>query len=435
MNHSATMTARSKHVSQTAGITGPGQVGGTTGTEDGDHDPARADELRAAMVGRLLDEDLIQPGRVTDALATVPRHLFAPGESLEAAYAAHGAPMARRDADGLLTTVMSAPYIQAQMLEDAGIEQGMRVLEVGSGGFNAALMAGLARPGGRVTTVDIDPEVTARARACLDAAGYSQVRVVLADAEHGVPDGAPYDRIIVTAAACDIPPAWISQLAPDGRLVVPLRFRGLTRTVTFERDRGGLVSRHYRLAAFVPFQGEGAHADRKVRIRDGVVLHTDNPDLRINAPALNAALDTPELELWTGAKYDFPDEVSLFVTVNSPHVAQFHVSQEAVDAGIAGRRALHGVPAIITADSIAYRMARQVSDSPAAYESGVIAHGPQARSLAEQHADLLRRWDRDYYRRGTALFRYLPGCAAPDLLPPGGLTVAKRHGVLEVTYP
>ena len=62
--------------------------------------------------------------------------------------------------------------------------------------------------------MDIDPEVTARTRACLDAAGYGRVRVVLADAEHGVPDGAPYDRIIVTAGAWDIPPAWISQLAP-----------------------------------------------------------------------------------------------------------------------------------------------------------------------------------------------------------------------------
>jgi protein-L-isoaspartate(D-aspartate) O-methyltransferase len=73
------------------------------------------------------------------------------------------------------------------------------------------------------------------------------VRVVLADAEDGVPDGAPYDRIVVTAGAWDIPPAWISQLSgPDGRLVVPLRLRGLTRTVVFERDASGLASLHYQ---------------------------------------------------------------------------------------------------------------------------------------------------------------------------------------------
>lgn len=436
MNQFTPMTVRSKRVSQTAGIANPGQAGKATGTAGGGHGGGRADELRAAMVRALLGEGLISPGPVTDALSRVPRHMFAPGESLEAAYAAHGAPMARRDADGLLTTVMSAPYIQAQMLEDAGIEPGMRVLEMGSGGFNAALIAELARPGGRVTTVDIDPEVTARARACLDGAGYGHVRVALADAEDGVPDGAPYDRVIVTAAAWDIPPAWISQLAPGGRLVVPLRFRGLTRTVTFERDGDGLVSRGYRLGAFVPFQGKGAHADRKVMLRDGVVLHTDDLSVPVNVTALNAALDTPGLELWTGAKWDFPDEVSLFVTASCPHAAQLHASREAIDAGVVGPSALLGVPAMITADSIAYRKSRQVSEDPPGYETGVIAHGPQAWPLAAQYADLLRRWARDYCRRGTARFRYLPGALVPRPLPQGATTaVVKRHGALTVAYP
>jgi protein-L-isoaspartate(D-aspartate) O-methyltransferase len=398
-------------------------------------DSAHADEMRAAMVGTLLDEGAITSERVAAAFAAVPRHLFAPGETLQAAYAPLGTIMPKRDADGLLLSVLSAPNIQAMMLEPAGIEPGMRVLEVGSGGVNAALIAELAGPGGQVTTVDIDPEVTARARACLDAAGYGQVRVVLADAEHGAPDGAPYDRIIVTAGAWDIPPSWISQLAPDGRLVVPLRLRGLTRTVTFEPDSAGLVSLHYQLAAFVPFQGDGAHHDRKVMLRNGIVVHTDNPTLRIDAAALNAALDAPRLEVWTGARYDFPDEVSLFTTMNAPGVVQLHASQQMIDAGIVGRWALRGIPAMITADSIAYRMARQVSDDPAGYESGVIAHGPHAESLAAQYADLLRRWARDYCRRGAALFRFLPGGSASDTPPPGAIAVLKRHGLLTVTWP
>lgn len=395
-------------------------------------DSGQADEMRAAMVRTLLDEGAITSERVAAAFAAVPRHLFAPGETLQAAYAPLGTIMPKRDADGLLLSVISAPNIQAMKLEPAGIEPGMRVLEVGSGGYNAALIAELAGPSGQVTTVDIDPEVTARTRACLDAAGYERVRAVLADAEHGVPDGAPYDRIIVTAGAWDIPPAWMSQLAPDGRLVVPLRLRGLTRTVTFERDSGGLVSLHYQLAAFVPFKGEGAHADRKVMLRDGVVLHTDDPDLRIAAAALNEALDGPRLELWTGARYDFPDEVSLFTTMSSPHVAQLRASQQAIDADIVGRGALYGTPAMITADSIAYRTSRQVSEDPAGYESGVIAHGPQAGQVAEQFAALLRRWARDYCRRGTATFRYLPHDPAQVPLPPGA--VIKRHGVLSVTW-
>jgi protein-L-isoaspartate(D-aspartate) O-methyltransferase len=418
-------------VSQTASTVGSSRPDEAAGGID--HDQARAGELRAALVRALRDEDVIVSEPVAAAFAAVPRHLFAPGESPEAAYAPHGTVMPKRDADGLLLSVLSAPNIQAMMLEPAEVEPGMRVLEIGSGGVNAALIAELAGPDGQVTTMDIDPDVTARARACLDAAGYRQVRVVLADAEHGVSDGAPYDRIIVTAGSWDIPPAWVSQLAPGGRLLVPLRLRGLTRTVTFERDSGGLVSRHYQLAAFVPFQGDGAHTDRTVMLRDGIVLHTDDPALLINAAALNAALDGPRLEQWTGAKYDFPDEVSLFTTLNSPQVAQLRASQQVIDAGIVGRGALYGIPAMITGDSIAYRMSRQVSDGPAGYESGVIAHGPHAESVAAQYADLLRRWGRDYCRRGSAVFRYLPGDSAPDPLPAGA--VVKRHGVVAVTWP
>jgi protein-L-isoaspartate(D-aspartate) O-methyltransferase len=119
---------------------------------------------------------------------------------------------------------------------------------------------------------------------------------VLADAEDGVPGGAPYDRIIVTAGAWDIPPVWLSQLAPDGRLVVPLRLRGLTRTVAFEWDSDGLASRAYQLPAFVPFQGDGAHADDSVALCDGVVLQVDNPGLRVDTAALGAALDSPALQ-------------------------------------------------------------------------------------------------------------------------------------------
>jgi protein-L-isoaspartate(D-aspartate) O-methyltransferase len=115
----------------------------------------RADELRTAMVSSLREEGVIVSDAVAAALSTVPRHLFAPRETLEAAYAPHGTVVPRRDADGLLTSVISAPNIQAMMLEPAGIEPGMRVLEVGSGGYNAALIAELAGSDGQVTTVDV----------------------------------------------------------------------------------------------------------------------------------------------------------------------------------------------------------------------------------------------------------------------------------------
>jgi protein-L-isoaspartate(D-aspartate) O-methyltransferase len=384
------------------------------------------------MVRELREQDAIRSEPVAAAFATVPRHVFAPGEPLEAAYAAHGTPMAKRGPDGRSLSVMSAAHLQAVMLEQAGIEPGMRVLEVGSGGYNAALIQEITGSGGKVTTVDIDPDITARARACLNAAGYDQVEVVHADAEAGVPAGAPYDRIIITAGAWDIPPVWIAQLAPDaGRLVVPLRMRGLTRSIAFDRDGGGLISRDYCLARFVPVQGDGAYDERKVMLRDGIALETDDRALRPDAEALAAALHAPRLERWSGAAWDLPDELELFLTLNLAHTARLYASQDVIDQGIVGPGARMGATVLIDGGSLAYRTRRE-NEATGGFESGVIAHGPHAGTLAGQYVDLLRRWARDHRRRGAATFRYLPHDTAPDPLPQGA--VIKRHGVVTVSW-
>jgi protein-L-isoaspartate(D-aspartate) O-methyltransferase len=98
-------------------------------------DSAKAGALRATMVSELCEQGAIRSEPVASAFAAVPRHLFAPGEPLEAAYAAHGTPMVKRGPDGRALSVMSAAHLQAVMLEQAGIEPGMRVLEIGSGGY------------------------------------------------------------------------------------------------------------------------------------------------------------------------------------------------------------------------------------------------------------------------------------------------------------
>jgi protein-L-isoaspartate(D-aspartate) O-methyltransferase len=383
------------------------------------------------MVRELREQGAVKSGPVAAALATVPRHVFAPGEPLEAAYAPQGIVMAKRGPDGLALSVMSAPHLQTVMLEQAGIEPGMRVLEVGSGGYNAALIQEITGGSGQVTTVDIDPDITDRASACLAASGYDGVTVVLADAEGGVPGGAPYDRIIVTAGTWDIPPAWIAQLTQRGRLVVPLRMRGLTRSIAFYRDGGDLVSHDYCLARFVPMQGDGAYDERKVMLRDGIVIQTDDPDVRLDSAALREALDAPGLEQWSGAAWDLPDELELFLTDKLPCVGRLHASEAVIEQGIIAQSARLGVTALITGDSFAYRVKRS-NESTGGYESGVIAHGPQAEQLAGQYTDLLRQWARDYYHRGAAVFRYLPWDAAPVPLPYGA--IVKRHGVLTISW-
>ena len=145
------------------------------------------------------------------------------------------------------------------MLTQLDVRPGESVLEIGSGGYQAALLRELVGPHGSVTTLDIDPDVISRARACLDRAGYGDVRTVCGDGEDGAPGYGPFDKIIVAVQAWDIPPAWTAQLAPHGRLVVPLLTRWLTRSWALDREDGHLVSRSRYPCAFVPMQGAGKH--------------------------------------------------------------------------------------------------------------------------------------------------------------------------------
>ncbi|MBL1285637.1 methyltransferase, FxLD system [Streptomyces sp. FT05W] len=388
------------------------------------------DALREDMLRALHEQDGIKSEAVAAAFAAVPRHLFAPDAPPELAYDLHKTVPVKTDENGLSLSVMSTAHLQAVMLEQAEVRPGMNVLEVGSGGVNAAYLQELVGSTGNVTTVDIDSDVIDRARKCLDTTGYTQVKTVVADGENGVPEGAPYDRIIVTVEAWDIPPSWVGGLAEQGRIVVPLKVRGTTRSIAFDREGNNLVSRSYSLAHFVPMQGEGAAAERKVMLREGVALQTDDDRVPLEREALSAALSMPRLERWSGAAYDLPDELELFLTLNLPSPARLHASEDIVASGLVEASALKGVPALVSGDSIAYRTRRENSETDG-FESGVIAHGPQAEALAEVYADLLRRWAQNYRRRGAATFRYLPG-PAPAPLPKGA--ALRRHGVVTATW-
>lgn len=392
-----------------------------------DRDPGA---WRADMVRALRDQDAITSDSVAAAFAAVPRHRFAPEASLEVVYDLHRIVPVKKDESGLNVSVMSAAHLQGVMLEQADIVPGMKVLEIGSGGVNAAYLQELVGSDGEVTTVDIDRDIVDRARLCLDEAGYRQVKTVLADGERGVPDGAPYDRIIVTAAAWDIPPSWIDGLTEKGRLIVPLTVCGTTRSIAFDRDGAGLLSRSYRLAHFVPMQGEGAAEERKVLLREGVVVQTDDVRVPLNAQALNHALDTPQLVRWSGAAWDLPDELDLYLTLNLPRAVRLHAAKDVVERGLVTPAVQFGVPALVSEDSLAYRTRRD-NEATGGFESGVIAHGPQAEALADQYAELLRRWAEHHRRRGAATFRYLPG-PAPSPLPQDA--VLRRHGIVTASW-
>lgn len=149
---------------------------------------------------------------VLDAMATVPRHLFVPRDVQDQAYDDAPLPI------GLRQTI-SQPYIVALMTQALGIGPGSRVLEIGTGsGYQAAILATIA---GQVWSVEALSELADAARARLQSLGYA-VAIRTGDGWLGWPEHAPYDAIIVTAAAPEIPPALVQQLADGGRLVIPL---------------------------------------------------------------------------------------------------------------------------------------------------------------------------------------------------------------------
>lgn len=157
--------------------------------------------------------------------------------------------------DGELLSTSSQPSLMAMMLVALGVRDGDRVLEIGTGsGYNAALLAQRLGAGDLVTTIDLDPQITESARRHLDSDGHHPV-VVTGDGAHGVPARAPFDRIIATCAPPSVPPAWLGQCRPGGRILVPYATGVAALTV---RDAGHAEGRFLHTPAyFVPLRGAG----------------------------------------------------------------------------------------------------------------------------------------------------------------------------------
>jgi len=211
--------------------------------------------LHHALVDQLCQAEVIRSAAVEAAFRAVPRHLFLPGVPLEQVYRDRHIVTKRIDDRDVSSS--SQPAIMAIMLEHLGLQPGQQVLEIGAGtGYNAALMAHLVGTTGQVTTIEIDADIVDRARAQLAVAGCANAQVVCGDGALGYASAAPYDRIIVTARAPDVLPAWMDQLKPGGRLVTPLLLRGAEqKVITFERAADHLVSVTLDHAGFIPLRG------------------------------------------------------------------------------------------------------------------------------------------------------------------------------------
>jgi protein-L-isoaspartate(D-aspartate) O-methyltransferase len=203
---------------------------------------------RERMVERQLRRRGIADERVLAALATVPRELFVPPEERRSAYADVALPIGHGQ-------TISQPYMVARIAEELALRGDERVLDVGAGsGYQAAVLAELAD---EVVAIELIPALAEQARENLVAAGYEDVDVLVGDGSLGVPERAPFDAIAVAAAAPEPPPALLEQLAPGGRMAVPVgeRDEQLLLVLDARGTRAAVPCR------FVPLVGEGGFPD------------------------------------------------------------------------------------------------------------------------------------------------------------------------------
>ena len=381
---------------------------------------AAPEVLRTQLADKLSNEGTTQTAGIDQAFRAVPRHIFLPDHSIEDAYT-DNVVITKRDEHGAALVSASQPTVIAIMLEQLRPNPGDRVLEIGAGtGYHAALLRELVGPGGQVTTIDID----AQARTRLAAAGYPDVHVLAGDGALGVASRTPYDRIIVTAGAWDLPPAWWQQLADPGRIVVPLRWRGLTRTTAFEPRDGTLTSLSMTMCGFIPMQGgDGEH---RLDLHEDVTIYYDE-DQPID-DRLRGVLDRPRHESWSGVTVggNEPfDGVWLRLSTTEPGTCRIVMQPTAINSGRATPAIPKLNPALAERDSLAYFTFRRIPDTNGLSELGAIGHGPDGQLLSDRITKHIHAWNQ--HRSATPTLVAFPAGTPDRQLPAAASVINKRH--------
>lgn len=394
------------------------------------------------MLDALVAVGRAQTEPVRRALGRVARHEFVPEAGLEAAYAASDTVVIKRDSSGVALSSASAPDVVAAMLDQLQVAPGQRVLEIGTGtGYNAALLAELVGDQGEVVSVEVDPEVVARAQRALSRTGYGHVVVLAQDGAAPLTGQEPFDRIVVTAGAWDIPPAWFGQLRSEGRLVVPLRWRGQTQSVALAAagDAGGspgstgqvLQAVAMQLCGFIPMVGPSGERTADLD-RAGHLSVTFDVDQDIDPALLCEVFAREPQHHWSNVMIGGQEPVDrlwLRMTAREPNTCRFAATSTAISNGLPAPVLPARAAAIAERSSISYLTARprtRASPGSRHLELGAVGYGPHGDQLAERIVEHLRAWDSD--RTACPELTIHSGGPAADT--PTGLTITKTHSSL-----
>lgn len=204
------------------------------------------------MVEEQIRKRGVKSGVLLEAMMRVPRHLFVPEELASRAYEDRALGIGEQQ-------TISQPYMVASMTEYLELRGDEGVLEVGTGsGYQAAILAELAR---EVITVEQNVALAESARARLDSLGYRNVRVEIGDGTFGWPEAAPFDGILVAAAAPAIPQPLVTQLADGGRLIIPVGASDKQMLMRVRKRGGEITQEKLFPCQFVPLLGRYGWAD------------------------------------------------------------------------------------------------------------------------------------------------------------------------------
>ncbi|MBS3750447.1 MAG: protein-L-isoaspartate(D-aspartate) O-methyltransferase [Anaerolineales bacterium] len=208
-------------------------------------------KARERMVERQIARRGIDSPRVLEAFRSVPRHLFVPQHKREFAYSDGPLPIGRGQ-------TISQPYIVAYMTEALELQGEERVLEIGTGsGYQAAILGELAA---EVYTVERHQDLAKTASQRLQDMDYENIHVIQGDGTEGLPEHAPFQGVIVTAAAPEVPRPLLDQLDEGGRLIMPVGSRGGQVLKLYQRREGDFSVKALSPVAFVPLIGEHGHS-------------------------------------------------------------------------------------------------------------------------------------------------------------------------------